>query len=180
MKAASPFQLLQRVVGALGALESFNERARLGNNLFAESWLKLNPLIDAGAEGFADANTIFGRLGLGIGKNADAVQLFNDKLDSLRQLGIAIRDKVFATLAPRLATFASGLFDAAAAFVEAQGGGEAFAETLTNGNNGAQLDITNLNIVASDWFESAGNTNYATSTNWVFDINGNTFYINPR
>lgn len=130
VKAASPFELLQRVLGALGALESFTERARLGNNLFAESWLKLNPLIDAGAEGFADANTIFGRLGLGIGKNAEAVQTFNDKLDSLRQLGLAVRDKVFATLAPRMADFASGLFAMAAGFIEAQGGGEKFANML--------------------------------------------------
>lgn len=130
VKAASPFQLLQMVTAALGEAASFTERARLANDLFGESWLKLNPLIDAGAVAFADANTIFGRLGLGLGKNAGAVETFNDKLDSLLQLGLAIRDKVFATLAPRLADFASRLFDMGVAFVEAQGGGEAFANML--------------------------------------------------
>ena len=131
VKAASPFQLLQMVTGALGQVENLTERARLANDIFGESWIKLNPLIDAGAAAFEDANTIFGRLGLGVGENAKSVETFNDKLDSLRVLGLAIRDKVFATMAPRLAEFATGLFDMGVSFVEAQGGGEAFAQMLS-------------------------------------------------
>jgi len=130
---ASPLELLQMVTRELGASRNFADRAAKGNALLGESWLKLNPLIESGTEAFADADVIFTKLGLGIGKNAGQVEVFNDKLDSLSRLGTALRDKVFATLAPRLAEFATALFDSAAAFIQAQGGGEAFANTLGEG-----------------------------------------------
>jgi len=131
VKKASPFELLQSVIGALGKTGSFTERAAKANALLGDSWLKLNPLINGGNDAFADANTIFVKLGLGIGKNSAEVERFNDKLDSLGRLGRALRDKVFATLAPQLADFAEKLFNGAAAMIEAAGGGEAFARMLS-------------------------------------------------
>lgn len=130
VSAASPFEQLQLVTQALGETANFAERAAKGNAIFGESWLKLNPLIDAGANATKDANLIFDELGLGLNDSAGAIEQFNDKLDSLSNLGTALRDKVFATLAPELANISSKLLDGAAAFIKARGGGEALAQTI--------------------------------------------------
>lgn len=143
--AASPFERLQLVTRALGETANFAERAAKGNALFGESWIKLNPLINSGGEAFRDANRIFGELGLGLGDGAGAVEQFNDRLSSLSALGVALRDKVFATLAPQLADISEKLLDGAAAFIKARGGGEAFAQSIAG-------DLVNGIRSAVMWF----------------------------
>lgn len=131
IETLSPLDLFRRVIGALGEVENMNQRAAAANALIGESWIKLNPLIEAGAGAFENASRIVRDLGLGVSDQASKdVENFNDKLDSMFQLGVSLRDKVFSTLAPELSKFADAAFNTAAAFIEANGGGEKFAQLL--------------------------------------------------
>lgn len=153
VRALAPAALFRRVVEALGQVDTFAQRAALGNQLFAESWVKLNPLVDAGADAFRNADLVVNRLGLGLGQGAGQIEAMNDSMSTLAEVGTGLRDKVLETLAPTLSRLAEGVVEVVAQFTEAQGGGarvaEIFAGKLVRGAVAAISVVRQLGAVVS-------------------------------
>ncbi len=127
----SPIEALESTLQALRGISDQSEQAAKGQAIFGEAWAKIRPLMLASNTAFRDAEKLFGRLGLAISEDAaGAVESFNDRLDTMATIATGLRDKVFATLAPRLAELAQRLLNVSVAFIEANGGAAGIAELL--------------------------------------------------
>lgn len=126
-------ELFRRSIEELAKIENRAERASVANDLFGRSWLTLNPLIENAAATFRETQSLIRDLDLGLGSAGNATEAFNDNLTLLGALGVAVRDKVFAQLAPQLAQISGAVLQLAKDFIAAQGGGTKFAQTLITG-----------------------------------------------
>lgn len=124
----SPIEQFQTVTKALGQMSDANARAQVAAQLFGRQWQNLNTAFQDGGKVLNENLRIFGDLKLGLGDAGGEVEVMNDELGTLAAIGVALRDKVFATLAPKLGELASAAKAFVLQLIEANGG----AENLVN------------------------------------------------
>ena len=130
LNKASSVERFQLVGGALNKLGNATEKASLGNKLFEEQWQRLNPLLLGFSENAGRARAVFDTLGLGIGDGAKGVESLNDNLTVAGTMLVAFRDLVFSKAAPALNEIVVQVGRLAEAWIKANGGAGALADTL--------------------------------------------------
>lgn len=167
-------EVLLDVVDALGKTDSSFEKNAVLMALFGRTGAQLNALLGQGRDVLDEVIERYDRLGLAISKTTlNGVARANDKWQEFISIGRAVRDQFYGALAPGFTMIIDKLEKMALAFLEVEGGAEAFgrsmASTLVNsmgkgievlqdfGNSiaetmfNARLDLLNMQISLYDW-----------------------------
>jgi hypothetical protein len=129
----SPIEQFRAVTNALGQMSDANARGQVAAQLFGRQWQHLNVAFQDGGKILDENLRIFGDMKLGLGDAGGEVELMNDQLASLASIGVALRDKVFATLAPKLADLAVAAKDFVLQLIEANGGADNLVKLIVGG-----------------------------------------------
>ena len=107
-----PDELFTVFAEAVSQVESPLEKAQLAQELFGKSGAELIPLLEGGAAGIeALAGQAREAGNIMSGETARAAAEFNDQLNILKQRGLAVVQRAFASLAPHLSTFVDFLLE---------------------------------------------------------------------
>jgi hypothetical protein len=102
------------LIGRFGELPNGVEKTALAMDIFGKSGADMIPLLNAGAEGFAELSAEAAALGLVIDdKTAQSAARFNDNMTRLGQVFGGITTQMASALAPAMANVSDMLVDAA-------------------------------------------------------------------
>ncbi|MFC4712228.1 phage tail protein [Planococcus dechangensis] len=103
LNAATPDQQMDMLTNALAGIEDPAERARLGTDLFGNSWQDLAPIVAMGADGMADAKDQAHDLGAVMSEDAlNDANNFRIGMENLKTMMSAFAMNIGAAVAPVL------------------------------------------------------------------------------